>query len=184
LITLKVVYYGAGLCGKTTNLLELHKVYPREARGDLVQLDTETERTLFFDYFPAELGTISGYRLKAEFYTVPGQSFYNATRRVVLNGADGLVFVVDSSAAREEANLVAWKNLLENLATYGRTLDSVPVVLQWNKRDVKDALPVRTLERLVNDNYTYPSTTTRTPHGQSLPSVAIRSGAGTSRGRG
>ncbi len=149
-MTVKIVYYGAGLSGKTTNLLQLHAAYPQDLRGELVKLDTETERTLFFDYFPAELGEIAGYRLKADLFTVPGQSFYNATRRAVLEAVDGLVFVADSAPDREEANVVALDNLVENLASLGRRLESLPLVFQWNKRDVSGALSERILQRLLN----------------------------------
>lgn len=149
-LTVKVVYYGPGLCGKTTNLVQLHGAYPDEVRGKVVKLDTETERTLFFDYFPADLGQVGGYRLKAEFYTVPGQSFYNATRKAVLEGVDGLVFVADSSLDREEANLVSMQNLRDNLAAMGAELDELPLVLQWNKRDLPRTISVKVLERQLN----------------------------------
>lgn len=150
LLTVKIVYYGPGLSGKTTNLQWLHESYPPDTRGDLVMLDTETERTLFFDYFPASLGRIGRYRVKANFFTVPGQSFYNATRRTILTGADGLVFVADSSAAREEANLVSLENLRTNLTASGRDLARMPLVFQWNKRDLPDAMPVKLLQRMLN----------------------------------
>ena len=150
-VTVKLVYYGPGLSGKTTNLRHLHEVYPHQERGDMVELDTETERTLFFDYFPANLGTIAGFGLKADFFTVPGQSFYNATRRAVLEGADGIAFVADSSEQREEANLVTLANLHENLAASHRELADIPMVFQWNKRDLPDALPTRLLERQLNE---------------------------------
>jgi len=149
-MTVKIVYYGPGLSGKTTNLLHLHQAYPHAERGDLVKLDTETERTLFFDYFPANLGSIGGFRLKADFFTVPGQSFYNATRKVVLEGADGLVFVADSHPNREDANVVTLQNMKDNLAAFGRTMDDLPVVFQWNKQDLKGALTPKFLERLLN----------------------------------
>ncbi len=149
-MTVKVVYYGPGLSGKTTNLLCLHAAYPSALRGELVKLDTETERTLFFDYFPAELGEIAGYRLKADLFTVPGQSFYNATRRAVLESVDGIVFVADSLPEREEANVVALENLRDNLERMGRTLETIPLVFQWNKRDVPGATPERRLQKLLN----------------------------------
>jgi signal recognition particle receptor subunit beta len=149
-IAVKLVYYGPGLSGKTTNLVKLHLVYPQNQRGDLVKLDTETERTLFFDYFPASLGTIGGFRLKADFFTVPGQSFYNATRRAVLEGADGIVFVADSTPDREEANLVSLENMHQNLESLGKRLTDLPHVFQWNKRDVPGALPEKLLQRQLN----------------------------------
>ncbi len=150
LMSVKIVYYGPGLSGKTTNLLQLHQNYPDAQRGELVKLDTETERTLFFDYFPADLGTIGGYRLKADFFTVPGQSFYNATRKAVLDSADGIVFVADSTPDREEANLSTLDNMKENLASMGRSLADIPTVFQWNKRDVPGALPEKLLQRQLN----------------------------------
>ncbi|MEL6343707.1 MAG: GTPase domain-containing protein [Myxococcota bacterium] len=149
-IRVKIVYYGAGLSGKTTNLDHLHRVFPKRSRGVMVKLDTETERTLFFDYFPATLGKLGGYGVKVDFFTVPGQSFYNATRRAVLEKADGIAFVADSSPRREHANRVALENLAQNLATWGRKLEDIPLVFQWNKRDVPNALPVSLLERTLN----------------------------------
>lgn len=149
-MTLKVVYYGPGLSGKTTNLTQLHARVNASNRGALVQLDTETERTLFFDYFPVVLGTISGFRVKVDFFTVPGQSFYSATRRAVLESADGVVFVADSSESREEANQLSRQDMIESLASMGRPLDTVPHVYQWNKRDLPDALPVKLMERMYN----------------------------------
>ena len=146
----KIVYYGPGLSGKTTNLVQLHQAYPAHQRGDLIQLDTETERTLFFDYFPLSMGSIGGFQTKVDFFTVPGQSFYHATRRAVLEGADGIVFVADSRPDREQANLVAHQDLVQSLASSGRALDGLPVVYQWNKRDVPRALPLRALERTLN----------------------------------
>ncbi len=149
-MTLKIVYYGAGLCGKTTNLLHLHEYYPEEQRGPLVKLDTESERTLFFDYFPARLGKVSGYSLKADFFTVPGQSFYNSTRCAVLDGADGVVFIADSHPSREDANVVAFENMVCNLKEYGRDLELIPHILQWNKRDVATPLPTSVLHAQLN----------------------------------
>ena len=119
-------------------------------RGALVRLDTATERTLFFDYFPASFGKVAGYELKADFFTVPGQSFYNHTRRAVLDGADGIVFVADSQRDREEANLVARANLEENLALHGRDLADIPLVYQWNKRDAATPLSVKMLQSQLN----------------------------------
>lgn len=150
ILALKIVYYGPGLSGKTTNLEKLHELFPAQDRGELLKLDTETERTLFFDYFPADLGTLSGFKLKADLFTVPGQSFYHSTRRVVLDGADGIVFVADSDPRREEANLHTYENMVDNLQSYGRGLEDVPLVMQWNKRDLKNAVPVSLLERMLN----------------------------------
>jgi signal recognition particle receptor subunit beta len=149
-IRVKIVYYGAGLCGKTTNLANLHARFSEQQRGALVKLDTETERTLFFDYFPAHAGTVGGYKIQVDLFTVPGQSFYNETRRTILQNVDGIVFVADSTPTREQANLVAYENMIENLATYGRSIDQVPLVFQWNKRDVPRALPTRLFEKSMN----------------------------------
>lgn len=149
-LILKVVYYGPGMSGKTTNLQQLHALVPEQVRGKLVQLDTDTERTLFFDYFPLTLGRLGRYSLRVHFFTVPGQSFYNATRRTVLQGADGIVFVADSAASREQANLVAYRNMLSNLRDLGQDPAETPLVFQWNKRDAKDALPVPLMEKLLN----------------------------------
>ena len=149
-LCLKIVYYGPGLSGKTTNLIRLHQTYPQHQRGDLVQLDTETERTLFFDYFPLSMGNIGGYRVKVDFFTVPGQSFYNATRRAVLEGVDGIVFVADSTPEREEANLISREDMLRNLDLTRRKLADVPHVYQWNKRDARGALKETMLQRQLN----------------------------------
>ena len=149
-LSVKIVYYGPGLCGKTTNLSALHDQFPRKQRGPMLQLDTETERTLFFDYFPLSLGTLGGYRVKVDFFTVPGQSFYHATRRVVLESADGIVFVADSAPEREEANIVSRDDMLANLASYGKSLDEIPHVFQWNKRDLPKTIPVSVLQRSLN----------------------------------
>lgn len=149
-ICLKIVYYGPGLSGKTTNLVQLHQKCPRGQRGALVQLDTESERTLFFDYFPLSIGNIGGFRVKVDFFTVPGQSFYNATRRAVLEGVDGIVFVADSSPDREEANISSREDMLKNLDITRRKLAEIPHVYQWNKRDAPGALKETLLERQLN----------------------------------
>ncbi|MCB9687706.1 MAG: gliding-motility protein MglA [Alphaproteobacteria bacterium] len=150
LMTLKVVYYGPGMSGKTTNLRSLHGMFGAGQRGALVQLDTETERTLFFDYFPVVIGEIRGFRLKVDLFTVPGQSFYQTTRRVVLDGADGIVFVADSHPDREEANLLSREDMVAALTDQGRDLQDVPHVYQWNKRDVRGAVPTHFLGKQLN----------------------------------
>jgi len=165
-LSLKIVYYGWGLSGKTTNLSHLHGSYPEEQRGRLLQLDTETERTLFFDYFPLHLGQIGGYRLKFDFFTVPGQSFYGSTRRAVLEGVDGIIFVADSSPLREEANVTSREDMRRTLADSGRPLDTIPHLHQWNKQDLRDALAPKLMDRYLN------------PEGApSIPAVA-RNGVG------
>ncbi len=150
LMTLKVVYYGPGLSGKTTNLASLHRAKHDKQRGALVQLDTETERTLFFDYFPVVLGKIGGFNVKVDFFTVPGQSFYTATRKAVLEGADGVVFVADSCSRREAPNLQSREDLVQTLSENGRSLEDVPHVYQWNKRDLPDAMDAGMMSRLLN----------------------------------
>jgi signal recognition particle receptor subunit beta len=146
----KVVYYGPGLCGKTTNL---HHIYTRTAagsRGEMVSLETETDRTLFFDLLPIDVGQISGFSTRIQLYTVPGQVFYNTTRKLVLKGVDGVVFVADSQRAMAEANVESFRNLEENLAEMGLAIDSMPLVLQYNKRDLPEILSVDELQRLLN----------------------------------
>lgn len=150
LMTLKVVYYGPGMSGKTTNLRSLHGMFGAGQRGALVQLDTETERTLFFDYFPVVIGEIRGFRLKVDLFTVPGQSFYQTTRRLVLDGADGIVFVADSHPDREEANQLSREDMVSALADQGRSLHDVPHVYQWNKRDVPGAVASHFLRKQLN----------------------------------
>ncbi|MES2638935.1 MAG: gliding-motility protein MglA [Myxococcota bacterium] len=150
IVIIKVVYYGPGFCGKTTNIVGLHEGYAAAQRGELIKLDTETERTLFFDYFPLDLGAVNGHRVKLDLFTVPGQSFYQLTRQAVLENVDGIVFVADSRPDREEANLVSKEDLAQSLAVRGRSLDNIPHVYQWNKRDVRNAIPVRLLERSLN----------------------------------
>jgi mutual gliding-motility protein MglA len=149
-IGIKIVYYGPGLSGKTTNLEWLHRRLPNDRRGDLIQLATETERTLFFDYFPYSLGSSGEYAIKVDFFTVPGQSFYHETRRAVLDGVDGIVFVADSDPSREQANELARMDMVRSLADRGRDLADVPHVYQWNKRDTRSPVPVRFLERVLN----------------------------------
>ena len=146
----KVVYYGPGLCGKTTNL---HWIYNRTAagsRGEMVSLETEADRTLFFDLLPLDVGQISGFATRIQLYTVPGQVFYNTTRKLVLKGVDGVVFVADSQRAMQQANAESFVNLRENLAEMGLAVDSIPLVLQYNKRDLPDTLSVEELERGLN----------------------------------
>lgn len=149
-MSLKIVYYGPGLSGKTTNLRALHGHFGTGQRGAMVQLDTESERTLFFDYFPVIIGEIRGFKLKVDLFTVPGQSFYQTTRRLVLDGADGVVFVADSHPDREEANLQSRDDMVAALEGQGRALRDVPHLYQWNKRDVPGAMSVKALRRMLN----------------------------------
>ena len=146
----KVVYYGPGLCGKTTNL---HHIYGRTApgsRGEMVSLETETDRTLFFDLLPLDVGVIGGFKTRVQLYTVPGQVFYNTTRKLVLKGVDGIVFVADSQRAMKEANVESLANLKTNLAEIGIKLEEIPLVLQYNKRDLANILSVEELESSLN----------------------------------
>ena len=149
-LTAKVVYYGPGLCGKTTNLQWIHEKLPIKNKGKMLSLATETDRTLFFDFLPIELGTIRGMRTRIQLYTVPGQVFYNATRRMVLKGADCVVFVVDSQEPMLEANAESFENLRENLEINEIEADDVPMVIQYNKRDLPNALPIEILNERLN----------------------------------
>jgi len=149
-ISVKIVYYGPGLSGKTTNLQVIHRKIPIDYRSDMVSLATETDRTLFFDFLPLDLGKIKGFSTKFQLYTVPGQVYYNATRKLVLRGVDGVVFVVDSAQDKMQENLESIQNLHDNLAEYGYQPGSVPIVLQYNKRDLPNALPVEVVDKTVN----------------------------------
>ena len=149
-LTAKVVYYGPGLCGKTTNLQWIHEKLPIKNKGKMLSLATETDRTLFFDFLPIEIGTIRGMRTRIQLYTVPGQVFYNATRRMVLKGADAVCFVADSQEAMLDANLESYENMRQNLEANEIDADEIPVVLQYNKRDLPNALPIEILNERMN----------------------------------
>ena len=149
-MTAKIVYYGPGLCGKTTNLHWIHlKTAPR-SRGEMVSLETETDRTLFFDLLPLDVGVIGGMKVRLQLYTVPGQVFYNATRRLVLKGVDGVVFVADSQSPALEPNEESLANLKANLEELGTSFEQVPVVFQYNKRDLRNILAVDRLQKALN----------------------------------
>ena len=149
-INCKVVYYGPGLCGKTTNLQWIYSKTNPELKGKMISLATETERTLFFDFLPLALGQIRGFKTRFHLYTVPGQVFYDASRKLILKGVDGVVFVADSQVERMEANLESLDNLRVNLAEQGYELEKVPYVVQYNKRDLPNAAPLAELQRLLN----------------------------------
>ncbi|MFO7157251.1 MAG: ADP-ribosylation factor-like protein [Pseudomonadota bacterium] len=149
-ITCKIVYYGPGLCGKTTNLQYIYAKTSPEARGNMIALATETDRTLFFDFLPLGLGEIRGFKTRFHLYSVPGQVFYDASRKLILRGTDGVVFVADSLRDRLDANLESMENLRVNLAEHGYDLDTIPLVIQYNKRDLPNAMPVEELSRLLN----------------------------------
>jgi len=149
-INCKVVYYGPGLGGKTTNIQYVYEKLSPETKGKLVTLATEMDRTLFFDFLPLELGEVKGFKTRFHLYTVPGQVYYNASRKLILRGVDGIVFVADSSEARFDANIEALYNLHDNLQEYDLSLDQIPFVMQWNKRDMPDAIPVDELNEELN----------------------------------
>jgi mutual gliding-motility protein MglA len=149
-ITCKIVYYGPGRSGKTTNLQFIHGLLPEETRGRIVSLATEMDRTLFFDFLPVDLGRISGFRVRIQLYTVPGQVYYDATRRLVLQGADGVVFVADSQPGRQDENVESFRNLQDNLLKQGVDPRAVPVCIQYNKRDLPEAVPLPVMERTLN----------------------------------
>jgi signal recognition particle receptor subunit beta len=149
-INCKIVYYGPGLCGKTTNLQYIYAKTNPEAKGKMISLATETERTLFFDFLPLSLGEIRGFKTRFHLYTVPGQVFYDASRKLILKGVDGVVYVADSNVGRVEANIEALDNLRVNLQDQGYNLDKIPYVVQYNKRDVPDPVPVDEMRKLLN----------------------------------
>jgi len=148
----KVVYYGPGLCGKTTNLHYIYGHTATDSRGEMVSLETETDRTLFFDLLPIDVGSIAGFKTRIQLYTVPGQVFYNTTRKLVLKGVDGVVFVADSQRPMLQANMDSFKNLEENLTEMGLSLHTIPLVLQYNKRDLPDVCSVDELNQAINKN--------------------------------
>jgi mutual gliding-motility protein MglA len=149
-INIKLVYYGPGLGGKTTNLQWIYQKTEPESKGKMISLATETDRTLFFDFLPLDLGTVRGFKTRFHLYTVPGQVFYDASRKLILKGADGVVFVADSQEARMEANIEALKNLEKNLKDQGYDLRSMPYALQFNKRDLPTAVAAEEMYRLLN----------------------------------
>ena len=144
-INCKIVYYGPGLCGKTTNLQYIFDSTAPQSKGKLISLATETDRTLFFDFMPLELGTVRGFKTRFHLYTVPGQVFYDASRKLILKGVDGVVFVADSQEERMDANIESLYNLQENLTAQGYDLMNIPYVLQLNKRDLPNVIPVQDL---------------------------------------
>jgi hypothetical protein len=149
-INCKIVFYGPGLCGKTTNLQWIYKKTNPDSKGKMISLATETERTLFFDFLPLALGEIRGFKTRFHLYTVPGQVFYDASRKLILKGVDGVVFVADSQIERMEANIESIENLRINLAEQGYDLDKVPFVVQYNKRDLPNTVPVDEMRKSLN----------------------------------
>ncbi len=149
-INFKVVYYGPGLSGKTTNIKKIYEQVPGESKGEMVSLATEDERTLFFDFLPLDLGSVNGFKTRFHLYTVPGQVFYNSSRKLILRGVDGIVFVADSAPNRLRANAESLRNLRENLKEYNLVLEEIPYVIQLNKRDLDDALPVDMIKQVLD----------------------------------
>ena len=149
-VNVKVVYYGPGLSGKTTNIQHVHNSIRPDLKGKLVSLATQTDRTLFFDFLPLELGSLSGYKIRLHLYTVPGQVHYNATRKLVLQGVDGIVFVADSQRTMKDANIESFRNLQSNIESYGKSLQSLPHVIQGNKRDLDDLLSMEEINSNLN----------------------------------
>ena len=151
-IDCKIVYYGPARCGKTTNLEYIHQNFRKSVKGDLVSINTDGDRTLFFDFLPLELGKMKGCDVRVQLYTVPGQVRYASTRKLVLRGADGIVFIADSLTVRREKNLMALKDLHQNLKDYGLNILKLPLVFQFNKRDLEDAnIPLMSIEQMQND---------------------------------
>lgn len=149
-MTAKIVYYGPGLCGKTTNLNTIYGKTSQKARGEMVSLNTETDRTLFFDLLPLDVGVVGGFKTKLQLYTVPGQVFYNSTRKLVLKGVDGIVFVADSQMPMLDANKESLQNLDDNLRELGLDIRQIPMIFQWNKRDLKNVVPIEQMEQELN----------------------------------
>ena len=151
-IECKIVYYGPGRCGKTTNLEYIHKAFKNQVKGDMVSINTDGDRTLFFDFLPLELGKLKGCDVRVQLYTVPGQVRYASTRKLVLRGADGIIFVADSLEVRREKNMLALKDLQQNLKEYNISIFNIPLVMQYNKRDLTDAnITLMPLEKLQQD---------------------------------
>jgi signal recognition particle receptor subunit beta len=149
-VNCKIVFYGPGMSGKTTNLEIVHQKAPEENKGELTSISTDGDRTLFFDFMPLDLGNVAGMRTKFQLYTVPGQVYYNSTRKLVLQGVDGVIFVADSDAEKMPENIESYENLIENLAEYGKDARDLPHVIQYNKRDHPNAMSVEEMDRLLN----------------------------------
>ncbi len=155
-INCKIVYYGPGLGGKTTNIKYIYTKLNPEIKGKLISLATELDRTLFFDFLPVDLGTIKGFKTRFHLYTVPGQVFYNASRKLILKGVDGIVFVADSQIERFDENIESFQNMEDNLKTYNISIDKIPIVIQYNKRDLPNITSVEELQRVLNSQHKYP----------------------------
>ncbi len=154
-INAKIVYYGPGLGGKTTNIKYIYTKLNPAIKGKLISLATELDRTLFFDFLPVDLGTIRGFKTRFHLYTVPGQVFYNASRKLILKGVDGIIFVADSQIERYDENILSSENMQENLETYNLSLKKIPLVIQYNKRDLPNITPVEELQKILNPQSKY-----------------------------
>ncbi len=152
-INVKIVYYGPGLCGKTSNIQYIYEKVSPDTKGKLITLATEMDRTLFFDFLPLELGKVKGFKTRFHLYTVPGQVYYDASRKLILRGVDGIVFVADSQKSRYDANIESIYNLHENLADYNLKLDEIPFAIQYNKRDLPEIISVDELEQELNPQH-------------------------------
>ncbi|MEC8624198.1 MAG: GTPase domain-containing protein [Bdellovibrionota bacterium] len=149
-VNCKIVYYGPGLGGKTTNLQHVYKKTSKDVRSEMITLNTENERTLFFDFLPLDLGEIRGFKTRFHLYTVPGQVFYEASRKLILRGLDGIIFVADSQLEKMESNIESLKGLENNLIDQGLDMEGLPLVMQWNKRDLPNTTPIKDLEKNLN----------------------------------
>jgi len=150
-ISFKIVYYGPAMSGKTTNLRYIYSSIPQKVKGEFTSIATETERTLFFDFLPLELGVIKGFTVRLSLYTVPGQNIYKLTRKSVLRACDGIVFVADSQLSKKEENIMNFYDMVENLNDFGESLESIPLVMQYNKRDLNPIIPIRELQEALNN---------------------------------
>ncbi len=166
-INCKIVYYGPGLGGKTTNIQYVYQKTSGDSKSDIVTLNTDNERTLFFDFLPLDLGEIRGFRTRFHLYTVPGQVFYEASRKLILRGVDGIIFVADSQVEKMEANIESFKSLENNLTEQGYDIENIPLVLQWNKRDLPNTCPEEELERRLN-KYDSPTFSSRAITGEGV----------------
>lgn len=155
-INSKIVYYGPGLGGKTTNIKYIYSKLNPAIKGRLISLATELDRTLFFDFLPVDLGTIKGFKTRFHLYTVPGQVFYNASRKLILKGADGIIFVADSQIERFDENIESFQNMEDNLQTYNLSLEKIPLIIQYNKRDLPNITSVEELQKAINPQNKYP----------------------------
>ncbi len=156
-ISFKIVYYGPAMSGKTTNLRHIYISLPQKIKGNFTSIATETERTLFFDFLPLELGTIKGFTIRLSLYTVPGQYIYKLTRKSVLKSCDGIIFVADSQRRRKEENIESFIDMMENLKAFGESLETVPIIIQYNKRDLEDILRIEELEESLNSEKQFES---------------------------